>query len=146
MRFEFGDADGVSRPFLDFRLIDDGMGVVSRGLVDTGSAHTVLPWGFSAAFARMEPQRHVARLALGGYTDVEVPEFSVSLEIVGSNQSEALRFETPVLVTRCELPFAIIGFALLRHVVVVVRAYEGVLHILPRSSFEHSAHMRDPLF
>ncbi|MDO9556267.1 MAG: hypothetical protein Q7J82_01615 [Coriobacteriia bacterium] len=46
MRFEFGDVDGVVRPFLDFRLVDDLAAVVMRGLVDTGSAHTVLPPSF----------------------------------------------------------------------------------------------------
>lgn len=146
MRFEYGDADGVSRPFLDFRLIEDSARVVSRGLVDTGSTHTVLPFGFSAAFDRMEPQRQVATLSLGGFTDIDVPEYDVSVEIVGARPDEALRFEIPVLVTRCELPFAIIGSSLLRHVVVVIRAYEGVVHIMPRAAFQRSAHSTDPVF
>lgn len=146
MRFEFGDVDGVVRPFLDFRLVDGLAAVVMRGLVDTGSAHTVLPPSFLAAFADAAPQRSISTLAIGGYTDVDVPEFNVTLEVVGQREDEILRIDAPVLVTRCELPFAIIGSSVLRHLVVVVRTYDGVLHIHPRSAFEHSAHALDALF
>ncbi len=146
MRFEFGDVDGVSRPFLDFRLDDDPSGVVTRGLVDTGSTHTVLPSNFWLPFSDVLPQRRVAKLAMGGYTDIDVPEFNVNLEIVARVGKESFRFEAPVLVTRCELPFAIIGGSVLRHLVVVVRTYEGVLHVHPRFTFDRSLHASDALF
>ncbi|KAF0207690.1 MAG: hypothetical protein Q8S43_10610 [Actinomycetota bacterium] len=146
MRFEFGDVDGVTRPLLDFRLFDDHTGVVTLGLVDTGSTHTVLPASFLTAFADTAPQRHISALAIGGYTDMDVPEFNVTLEVVGPREDEILRIDAPIFVTRCELPFAIIGASVLRYLVVVVRTYDGVLHVHPRNAFECSAHAQDALF
>lgn len=143
MRFEFGDADGVSRPFLLFRLTQDASDVVSRALVDTGSAHTVLPASFAPLFEDSRPGRRLAELRLGGYVDRHVPEYEADVLIVSVDGDESIPLSVPVLVSSLDLPFPVFGDTVLRHMVLVVRAHEGVLHVQTRDRFAASPHVTD---
>jgi predicted aspartyl protease len=146
VRFEFGDADGVSRPFVLFRLVQDASGIVGRALVDTGSAHTVLPASFAPLFGDSPPVRRIPELRLGGYVDRHVPEYEADMLIVSVDGREAVPVSLPVLVTSFDLPFPIFGDTVLRHVVLVVRAHEDVLHVQTRDRFADSPHFSDESF
>jgi hypothetical protein len=143
VRFEFGDADGVSRPFLLFRLTQDVSGVVSRALVDTGSAHTVLPTSFAPLFEEARPGRRLTELRLGGYIDRQVPEYEADMLIVSVDGDESVPVALPVLVSSLDLPFPVFGDTVLRHMIIVVRAHEGVLHVQTRDRFAVSPHVTD---
>jgi hypothetical protein len=143
VRFEFGDADGVSRPFLLFRLAQDVSGVIGRALIDTGSAHTVLPASFAPLFDDSRPGRRLAELRLGGYVDRHVPEYEADMLIVSVDGDESLSLCVPVLVSSLDLPFPVFGDTVLRHMVLVVRAHEGVLHVQTRDRFAVSPHVTD---
>ena len=143
MRFEFGDADGVSRPFLLFRLTQDASDVVGRALVDTGSAHTVLPASFASLFENSRPGRRLAELRLGGYVDRHVPEYEADMLIVSVDGEASIPVSLPVLVSSLDLPFPVFGDTVLRNMVLVVRAHEGVLHVQTRDRFAASPHVTD---
>jgi hypothetical protein len=146
VRFDFGDVDGVSRPFVLFRLAQDRAQTISRALVDTGSAHTVMPASYAPLFEGMHAQRHISELGLGGYTDRRVPEYEADISIVCAGGSEAVSASCPVLLSSVDLPFPIVGDPTLRHMVLVVRASEGVLHVQSRERFADSPHRSDPSF
>jgi len=146
LRFEFGDVDGVSRPFVLFRLVQDASGTVGRALVDTGSAHTVLPASFAPLFVDSHAARYISELRLGGYVDRHVPQYEADMLIVSVDGREALPVSVPVLVSSLDLPFPVFGDTVLRHVVLVVRAHEGVLHVLARGRFADSPHLPDESF
>jgi len=101
---------------------------------------------FAPLFRDSRPARRIRELRLGGYVDRRVREYEADMLIVSVDGRTELPVSLPVLVSSLDLPFPVFGDTVLRHMVLVVRANEGVLHVQPRDRFADSPHLSDESF